>query len=174
MGQRPPLSTNKEIQMKHLTASSVGNANAISATSVKLKVEILYDNGITEVRSAGSRSWRNNNPGNIMDGHFTRGHGAIGAAAGFAVFPSERTGMTALIALLNTSRYQSLSMDDSIARYAPSTANPTARYQQFVQSETGLSGKKLLNTFTRSEIQDLASAIKKFEGWLVGMIRYRR
>lgn len=86
------------------------------------------------------------------------------------MFPDEKAGMAALVALLGVSSYQTRSMDDAIARYAPSGENPTAHYQQFIRSETGLGGSKFLNTFTRAEIQSLAEAIKKFESWQPGII----
>lgn len=49
--------------------------------------------------SGGTRAWRNNNPGNIRDGKFTRRCGAIGAAGGFAIFPDYKTGFDCLITL---------------------------------------------------------------------------
>jgi len=48
----------------------------------------------------GSRSWRNNNPGNIIKGKWADKHGAIGDDGAMAVFPDYETGRAALEALL--------------------------------------------------------------------------
>ncbi len=54
------------------------------------------------VGQASTRSWRNNNPGNLVIGDFTRRNGAIGLAGSvpgtkskFAVFPDYATGRKA-------------------------------------------------------------------------------
>ena len=40
------------------------------------------------VKNGGSRSWRNNNPGNLRYGTFAQNHGAIGRdRGGMAIFP---------------------------------------------------------------------------------------
>ena len=44
------------------------------------------------IRSGGTRTWRNNNPGNIRASRFSYKHGAIGSAGGFAVFPTYQAG----------------------------------------------------------------------------------
>jgi len=151
---------------------SLVNATAVSARASGTNVLIEYDNTIVEVRSGGSRSWRNNNPGNILTSPFARRHSEIGTAGGFAVFPDQATGMKALVALLSTSTYQALSLDGAIARYAPSSQNNTTLYQQFVHRETGLSRSKLLNTFTPQQVLSLANAIREFEGWKQGVVTY--
>ena len=44
--------------------------------------------GHETLRSGGSRSWRNNNPGNIRRGDFAINVGAIGDDGAFAFFPT--------------------------------------------------------------------------------------
>jgi hypothetical protein len=104
------------------------SANTPAPRSVREEgnnVVIVYSDGIQEVRSGGSRSWRNNNPGNIRPGDFTMNHGAIGEAGRFAVFPNEGDGQAALESLLRTQPYQSRTVSEAIARYAPPGENLT-------------------------------------------------
>ena len=50
---------------------------------------VIYvdDNGSHVIYSDGSRTWRNNNPGNLLTGTVSRRNGQIGVAGLFAVFP---------------------------------------------------------------------------------------
>ncbi len=50
------------------------------------------DNASPDQKSGGSRSWRNNNPGNIEYGPFARSMGATGTDGRFAKFPSYEAG----------------------------------------------------------------------------------
>ena len=72
------------------------------------------DDGRRLVREGGSRSWRNNNPGNMRYTGFSRDKGAIGTAAKFAVFPSVETGRAALSLLLRGSKYLNLLITKAI------------------------------------------------------------
>ena len=92
------------------------------------------DQGKRFVRHGGSRAWRNNNPGNIRSGDFADEHGAIGAAAGFAVFPDYATGHAALKALLKTDVYASKTIVEAVSQAIeklegtmPGTETPLAR-----------------------------------------------
>ena len=81
----------------------------------------------------GSRSWRNNNPGNIEYGDFARRYGAIGTDGRFAIFPDEATGQRARAALIfNGDKYRNLTLTQAIERYAPSSENHTTAYQRRV------------------------------------------
>ena len=126
---------------------------------------VVYANSINQ---GGDRNWRNNNPGNIEAGAFADGQGAIGADGRFAIFPDPQTGMNALIALLQTQRYQALSLDDAIATWAPPNENPTAAYQQYVQNATGLDGDTPMDTLTPNQFAAVGNAIDHFEGGHAG------
>lgn len=77
---------------------------------------------------ASTRSWRNNNPGNLRIGPFAREHGAIGSAGlppkpkpgdpKFAVFPDYQTGRKAQATRLKEGKlYINLSLNDLPKRY---------------------------------------------------------
>jgi hypothetical protein len=136
-------------------------------------VIITWSDGSQEVRTGGTRTWRNNNPGNIGAGRFARGQGAIGSAGGFAVFPTEEAGRAAVPALLNTPAYQAMSLDGAIASWAPPNENDTPAYQRQVQGMTGLAGNTNMNTLTADQIGSVAHAITTVEGWRVGMVTWR-
>ena len=109
-------------------------------------VVYIADDGGKMIRSGGSRSWRNNNPGNLRYTRFSRDHGAIGTAGGFAVFPDYQTGRAALSALLHGPSYSNLSIYSAVARYAPPQDNDTESYRRLITRITGLDiQRKLTN-----------------------------
>jgi len=58
------------------------------------------------VKNGGSRSWRNNNPGNLRYGTFAQNHGAIGRdRGGMAIFPNEAVGAAAKKSLITGPSY---------------------------------------------------------------------
>jgi hypothetical protein len=133
-------------------------------------VEITYSDGTVEVRSGGSVSWRNNNPGNLDAGDFSNRHGAIGAGAnGRAVFPDAASGRAAQVDLLSSPNYRNLTLDAAIARW---TRTDVLSYQAFVRGATGLPGSTVLNTLTDTQLNAVASAMTRFEGWTPGRAAY--
>lgn len=98
--------------------------------------------------SSGSRSQRNNNPGNIK--HYLGLSGAIGADKdGFAIFPSEQAGMAALTADLQAKvrKYPDWSLLDIMRRYLggkkgvdpPKKEGNAHAYASAVASDLGVS-----------------------------------
>ncbi|MEK6589698.1 MAG: RHS repeat-associated core domain-containing protein, partial [Nitrospinota bacterium] len=120
----------------------------------------------------GSLSWRTNNPGNIIAGPWANEHGAIGKDSGsgkFAKFPSEEAGFQALKDLLNSSQYKDLTVKDAIKKYAPSEDNNNP--EQYVKNlkKMGLDPEKKVS----GQVEQLAEAIKKVEGWKEGTIKWK-
>jgi hypothetical protein len=86
----------------------------------------------------GTRSYRNNNPGNLM---YAGQPGATGQdPQGFAIFPDYQTGLTALDnqITLDASRGQTISQFTSIYAPASDGNNPTS-YANSIASAAGLS-----------------------------------
>ena len=133
---------------------------------------LTYTNadGTTTSMSGGSMAWRDNNPGNIIAGPFATSQGAIGSNNGFAVFPDVATGTAALTTLLESSSYQSLSVDAAIAKYAPPSQNNTASYQATVETQLGVSGSTPLSALSSSQLQTLQAAIQRVEGYSAGSV----
>ncbi|MCP5467822.1 MAG: hypothetical protein H7A32_00960 [Deltaproteobacteria bacterium] len=158
---------------------SVVSSKSSAETANKYDVKICtvqqlakgHQKNITELRSGGTRAWRNNNPGNIRNGKFADNHGAIGEAGGFAVFPDEVTGESALVSLLKTTTYQNLSIDEAVARYAPPSENDTQNYKNFLKDATGLAGTTQLNTLSDDQLRDVVKGIRRIEGWKIGDIK---
>lgn len=142
------------------------------AVDAGIKIVINHPNGIIEVREMGSRAWRNNNPGNLRHSNFANNHGSIGKAGGFAVFPDEDTGQKASMALLQSTSYSSLTIDEAIAKRSPNIENDTSALQNLIRRLTGLSGNKIIGNLTKEELMKLANAIKRTEGWHEGQVSY--
>jgi hypothetical protein len=137
-------------------SASVGRRNG---------VVLNYTDGTREIRQGGSRSWRNDNPGNIRPGNL---QGEIGSAGGFAVFNRESAGQSAIVELLSRPAYQALTVFGAINRWAPPVENDTAAYQARVQNLTGLDGQTQMSTLTGGQLQSVANAIRNVEGWTPG------
>ena len=138
-----------------------------------LQIVYVDADGREVLREGGSRSWRNNNPGNIIKSNFADAQGAIGDDDTFAIFPSEGIGFDAIVQLLRTRTYGALSLEDAIARYAPPTENDTASYVAFVSSKTGIESHEILGDLGIDKIRAIARAIRSMEGWTEGAERRR-
>ena len=143
--------------------------NFVRARKHAHKAVVYIDGqGYELIRQGGSRSWRNNNPGNIRKGIFANVNDAIGDDNAFAIFPSERVGFSAIVSLFRTRVYRKLSLADAIYRYAPPSENNSSAYLDFVVSETEIGANTILGTLKVSDLRRLARAIRKMEGWQVG------
>lgn len=132
-------------------------------------VIIINPNGEKTKHTGGSRSWRNNNPGNIINSQFTREHGAIGDTGKFAVFPDEQTGLRAVATLLRTKNYINLPIKEATKRYAPAADNnDPVRYAQKITRLTGISSDRTIKSLNDQELQKIVRAIQIIEGWKPG------
>jgi len=147
------------------------DADGRSVTTPNRSTVIITDpDGHTEVRSGGSQSWRNNNPGNIRSGPFATRQGAIGEANGFAVFASEQDGQSALNALLSNSKYSNMTINSAIATYSPSSENDPVSHAENISRISGLPGDRLISSLSQDEFFRLTSAIKIAEGFKPGSV----
>ncbi len=153
-------------------ASKAESPKSISSAQGQT-VSITHPDGTTEVRTGGTRSWRNNNPGNLeTKGGFAKQHGAIGSDGRFAIFPDEATGEAAAQALLNE-RYPLLTVDQVIEkRTPPEKGNDTERTKQLVRQFSGLPGDAIVGRLKPDEKQRLYEAIRRSEGWHTGTITH--
>ena len=127
------------------------------------------DDGSTKYRRSGSLSWRNSNPGNIRPGKFAVSCGAIGSFHGFAIFPTEAIGFSAIIALFKTPFYKSKSLRQAIYAYAPpDDNNNSAAYVNSVATQLGVSSDTSVGVLSDAQLSELASAIRHVEGWSLG------
>ena len=132
-------------------------------------VKYTAEDGSGFIRTGGSRTWRNMNPGAIRPGKICDQYGACGSAGGFAVFPTEEHGMNALRALLKSEKYANLTIAAAVYKYAPpSDNNNTKSYQQKLSKMTGLNLSKKLYQLTPEELDRVVNAIKIIEGWKSG------
>lgn len=116
--------------------------------------------------AGGSRSWRNNNPGNLEYGPFARKMGATGSDGRFAIFPDYDTGRKAQEELLfNSDGYRNLTLAQAIKRWAPASENNVAAY---IAAVGGNDPDKLMSQYSAEERKKLLDAMQKHEGWRAG------
>lgn len=134
-------------------------------------------NGWTTVRDAegnvfkleGARNWRNNNPGNIEYGDFAKSLGAVGTDGRFAVFPSYEAGRQAKEQLIFSSpRYQNLTLEQAISRYAPPNENNTSAYLNQVVRGSGIPASTLMSQIPASARPGILNTMERVEGFKVG------
>jgi hypothetical protein len=88
-----------------------------------------------ETGLTGSRSYRNNNPGNL------RVVGDLGTDdSGFGVFSSYDLGFGALVSDLKAkiSKYPNATLGQIMARYAPPSENNTSAYADYISQQLGV------------------------------------
>ena len=142
----------------------------IKARKIAAKSILYIDReGREIVKEAGSRSWRNNNPGNIRKGNFAIVNGAIGDDGAFAIFPDVQTGLDAIVTLLRSKSYVDLSLKDAVFRYAPPNENNSDQYAASLESGTGIALNIVLSTLSINDIRKVAKVIQKIEGWHEGI-----
>lgn len=118
----------------------------------------------------GSRNWRNNNPGNIEYGNFTRSMGAIGTDGRFAVFPTYDMGRGAKEKLIfEGGSYKGLNLMDAINRYAPPVENNTSWYQNTVLAAVGGQNKPM-GQYDASQRERILNAMERVEGFKPGTV----
>ncbi len=126
-------------------------------------------NGELYKHSAGSRSWRNNNPGNIRasSGLIL---GANGIRDGFLVFSDAETGLNAIVKLFKGKNYISLTLAGAMQRYAPSSdGNNPDNYARNISNKTGIPITAKIQDLSDADLLKIARAIQQIEVWNVGI-----
>jgi hypothetical protein len=147
------------------------NADDMEAGSVVslLGVDhVFYDD---QMRTGGSASWNNCNPGNIVYSPGTSE--SDGALAGkhngrFAIFPSENVGFEAIGRVLR--RHPERTILDEMKVYAPNGDGPNdpVRYAQQVATSLGVGVDTTLGELDDGQLTTAATAIQRIEGWQEG------
>jgi hypothetical protein len=120
--------------------------------------------------TGGSRSWRNNNPGNIEYGSYARSKGAIGTDGRFAVFPSYEAGRKAQGDLLfNSKGYRGLTLAQAINKWAPAGDNNNVpAYIAALVNGSGVSPDTRMEDIPPDMRDKILDAMQKHEGWRPG------
>ena len=141
------------------------NAKCYKAKKIADKT-IHFSDGT--IKKGGHRNWRNNNPGNLEYGKFTKEHGAIGTDGRFAIFPSMNDGYIAQVALLSGDKYKNLTLSQALKRFAPAFENNTRRYLNYLKENTGIRSNQKLRRLSWSKKVELVKYMAKFEGMKMG------
>lgn len=161
--------------------SSSGGSFTATGVEVPHQQKRIYKTDKGDIiREDGSRSWRNNNPGNIIWGDYAKSKGAIGHdenAAGhvMAIFPTEEMGRIAKEQLIfEGSKYKNLKLSQAIERYAPEyngkgeRINDTQQYIKNVLSSVG-GNDRVMSSYNTEEQKAIIAMMKKTEDWKPGV-----
>ncbi len=134
---------------------------------------IYYDQeGNKMVRTEGSRSWRNNNPGNLAYYKFAKENGAIGTDGTFAIFPDYETGQRARKKLLKGSQYHHLTIKEMAYKYEPESPEKSESYCKCIVSRSKLEPTRKLESLNDEEFDTLLQSMQACEGWEIGQETY--
>lgn len=105
------------------------------------------------VRRTGDFGWRNNNPGNLEDGAFTRSQpGYLPGGGRFAAFSTLEQGRAAREKLMFESpSYKDLTLEQAITRYAPPHENDTSRYISELAKAGGVSAQTRMGSIGQEQ-----------------------
>ena len=162
---------------KPIIPPCIDDHKAIKATTTSSSIVIItYDDGCQQTRILGTKSWRNNNPGNIeVKKHESNGRfGSIGHNGEFEIYPDENTGFKAISLLLKTSSYQKKTLQEAIYSWAPPKENDTVVYSQHIQTWTDIPLDTKLNILNDQQFTKIAEAIRQQEGWRAGRIQWKK
>ncbi|HEY9059373.1 MAG TPA: hypothetical protein VIO64_02540 [Pseudobacteroides sp.] len=135
--------------------------------AVRYELNIDSSRKLVSINYGGSRSWRNNNPGNLKYGSFASSNGAIGTDGQFAIFPNYDTGYNAKKTLITTT-YRDYTIEAMMNKYAPPSENDTAAYIRYIVSKTGMPASTYIRDMNSSQLNSLLDAMKQYEGFVVG------
>lgn len=133
-------------------------------------VHYFDEQGNLVIRSNGSRSWRCNNPGNLLAGKYSNGKSrrSIGTATDgideYAVYPDYETGHEALVVMLKGSVYSQLTLRAAIKKY--DHKNP--KYIDTVVQITKLDPECTIKSLNDQEFEAFWKAIEFVEKWTIG------
>ncbi len=116
--------------------------------------------GLPGSEAGGTRGIRNNNPGNIEYGDFTKSRGATGSDGRFAQFSTPQAGIAAMADLLRSYGSKGINtVGGIVSRYAPGNENNTAAYIASVSKKLGVNGSDTLNMNDPAVMEKLVSAM---------------
>lgn len=129
-----------------------------------------YSDGKVEKWSGGTRTWRNQNPGNIIYVPSNDWLGQIGKGGRFCVFKDIEFGRRATRILISNHVRRGMTLEQSVYTYAPPNENNTEVYLNNLETWTGVSRKTKLNTLNESQIESIVQGIFRKEGYKAGDI----
>lgn len=133
---------------------------------IKGKTVTYYYPGDSIVTLKGNIPNRQNNPGALKYGEFTKKHGAIGKGArGFAIFPSAQHGIEALKGLLRSDSYNKLTVYQAMKKFAPEFENDPKAYANMILKSTGVNPSAKLGELTEAEFILVVDKIAHIEGF---------
>jgi hypothetical protein len=132
----------------------------------------------------GTKSWRHQNPGNIVHGPFSKSHGEIGFACYpapdhpkkkrcFAIFPDYETGRKALAILLKTNNYIDLTLNEfpkiytGLKKNDPDTKE-VKEYRDALRKISQFDMNRTIRSFEGNEYEKLIDTLQRCEGWYSG------
>jgi hypothetical protein len=113
-----------------------------------------------------SRSYRNNNPGNLRFSKWTQSKGAKDDGDGYAVFKHDPLGVAVMAALLSGDKYAPKTIAEAIAVYAPRQDNNRPdRYAIYISNAAKIPVDTRIKDLDPYQFLALLRAMISFEGW---------
>ncbi|MEU0031177.1 peptidoglycan-binding protein [Streptomyces sp. NPDC006335] len=158
--------SNSEVPMPWEMTQEMESGDVVSILGID---HVFYED---VMRTRGTPSWNNNNPGNIVSSGEAENYGAYHGKRNdiFAIFPSEEQGLSAVRQFLLRRKEKTILQMMHI--YAPSghgSNNPEV-YALQVATALGVSTNTLVSQMSQDQVADFAREIKRIEGWREGQV----
>ncbi|MFD3437214.1 peptidoglycan-binding protein [Streptomyces sp. NPDC058685] len=142
------------------------------AVSILAIAHVFYTD---RMRTGGSISWTNKNPGNIVRSSEAESYGAYPGKYNylFAIFPSEEAGFQAIRKFLRHPNRRTKTILEMMKIYAPSGhgANTPEKYAQAIVDALGggVTTSTRIEDLSDGQITKFAEKIRQVEGWTTGL-----
>lgn len=173
-GSKPIQST------KPSTTSSIDFDKSDNSTSGATSAQVGKDGSIiigNQKRTGGTVSWRTNNPGNVMYGRFSKGHGALGSIKAadsepVAIMPTLDHGWKMQMDLWRRPAYNNGTIDQGCRRWAGGVGakKETSQYTIDLAQAAGVTIHTKVSSLSDDQLKKLVKKQAHWEGFKPGTV----
>jgi hypothetical protein len=172
--QKPAQST------KPVATRSIDSDKSDNSTSGATSAQVGKDGSIVignQKRTGGTVSWRANNPGNVMYGSFSKGHGAVGYikaadAEPVAIMPTLDHGWKMQMDLWRRPAYNNGTIDQGARRWAGAVGakKETSQYTIDLARAAGVTIHTKVSSLSDDQLKRLVKKQAHWEGFKPGTV----
>jgi hypothetical protein len=162
------------------SSSSTSTPNDSNNTAGATSAHVEKDGSViigNQKRSAGSISWRCNNPGNVMYGSFAKGFGALGSAKAadtepVAIMPTLDHGLRMQMALWRKPMYNNLTIDKGCQQWAVDVKKQGrgSQYARDLAAGADATIDTKVSDLSDDQLKGMVKAQMKWEGFKPGTV----
>jgi hypothetical protein len=129
------------------------------------------DSQFAKYQIGGSRSWRDNNPGNLRHGNNDIGVDRVGDNEGFRIFPDYETGFNELKRQIEKT-YLNYTIEQFVKTWAPAADHNNV--EAYISALVNSTGKTRYTKIKDCNETQFLLGIQKHEGFIEGTVQYHK